>query len=363
MRNLLLPYTNFCKRICSITEYIERMMIKNESLHSLEIIATREEEKNHIKYLKELANSTIQYNAVIISIYGCFENFIDDLLDSYVRTVMANTKTYDDLPVRLRDKYRNKLGEYLCSPQRYSGLDLDQNKVLEDYLNVLNSDFETNINPKLITRHSSNLKVSEVVKLMTDVGFDNPKAKILNDESFRKQYLEMYDVDEVEYKTKVSRTIKDVGGDIFYSLDRIVEQRNNVAHGWSEDNRINIIDIVNIDIPFMLLFSKTLLRLCLIELFKRTSMEKYSFNTLKPIKTFSNHILCMNNQGNRFCVGDFLLYKSGDTYKCSEILNLQIDRENVSIVDKDQSVNIGIELIETVKDNDDICIIVNNAIA
>jgi len=359
MRRLLLHYIKFCKRINSIAEYIERMMISNVELEKLGKLASGEAEHRYINYLQSLGKSTIQYNAVIISLYGCFENYIDDLFEDFVRILLERTKVYSDLPGAMKNKYRNKVGEFLSSPQRYFGVEIEESQVVEDYLNVLNSRLDVDINPKLITRHSSNLKSTEIINLMNDLGINNPKSAIINDKAFKKEFMTIYDIEEIEYKTKVSRAASSKNGDIFISLDRIVEQRNHVSHGWTEDNRINISDIVRVDIPFILLFSKTILRLCMIEVFKRTSPNEYSFTTRNPIMTIKNHILCMNSQGNMFSIGDFLLYKSGSTYKCSEIVNLQIERKDVAEISMERSINIGIELVDTIKSDDEVCIIVN----
>ena len=74
MKRLLTPYYQLDERLNQIQVYIDMTLSKNELLENLGSVLTNENDKKYIEYLKTLSTSTIQYNAVIISLYGCFEN-------------------------------------------------------------------------------------------------------------------------------------------------------------------------------------------------------------------------------------------------------------------------------------------------
>ena len=73
----------FLNRINEIKKHIEMTMLQNDLLNDIYYLVKNDEQKEYIHYLKSLNTSTIQYNAIIISLYGCFENYIVDLLSCY----------------------------------------------------------------------------------------------------------------------------------------------------------------------------------------------------------------------------------------------------------------------------------------
>lgn len=47
------------------------------------------------KIIKQAVESPIQYNTVIISIYGCFEQYIDNIFNEYCHALYAIIENYD----------------------------------------------------------------------------------------------------------------------------------------------------------------------------------------------------------------------------------------------------------------------------
>ena len=75
-------YKIFLKRMNEIEKNLELVNYKGKFL--IEIKKNKDTElkevKEYIRLVEETYNSVMEYNALIISIYGCLENFIDDLL-------------------------------------------------------------------------------------------------------------------------------------------------------------------------------------------------------------------------------------------------------------------------------------------
>lgn len=124
------------QRVKEIEDFLYVVEIQKKFVTELNAAENNMSIKNsyYINEYKEkislLQNSTIQYNAVIISIYGCFENFIDNIFKTYIECVYKITNLYQDLSPRTQDKYIKKVAEYLSNPTRFSGYELTTESVI-----------------------------------------------------------------------------------------------------------------------------------------------------------------------------------------------------------------------------------------
>ena len=102
------------ERLNSIKKYIiknelEKRIIETKALEEFESIDLIE----YRRLITEENKSPINYNAVIISLYGCYENFIDNILIDFLDPLIiaekiATTERYkfitiDDVTKELRD--------------------------------------------------------------------------------------------------------------------------------------------------------------------------------------------------------------------------------------------------------------------
>lgn len=217
------------------------------------------------------------------------------------------------------------------------------------------------INSKLFVAHSGNLHISETINLMQDVGIRDCGSKILNSFLFQKFYISEFGMDEEDFKVKKGRAANDITkSELFEPIERLVCQRNSVAHSWNEGNRITAHDFSSTIIPFVKIFSKIILEICLLEISSKAIGMTHGFVNKKPINVYKNHILCINSQGFNFKAGDFIIYKSNDIYKCSQIENIQHNGEDIDVVTDKQSIDIGIFLENTVKRDDEMCCVINS---
>ena len=76
-------YMTFCNRLEAIKEYIN--LLDSEKNFVTLASCDKELEENEklaniIQSIKNNTNSQVTYNAIIISLYSCYENFIDCIL-------------------------------------------------------------------------------------------------------------------------------------------------------------------------------------------------------------------------------------------------------------------------------------------
>lgn len=126
-------------------------------------------------------------------------------------------------------------------------------------------------------------------------------------------------------------------------LDRLVEERNNVAHGWVE-TRIKLSDIASEYIDYMECLAESILE----ALIKSIYIIQYENDKMcllgKPLKVIDNHIICINNQEIVLHKEDCLLAVKGSKRKILTIKSIQKDGVDIeNIEEKNVDIGVGFE--------------------
>ena len=355
MKRLLIEYQVFLSRVEEIRNFLTQIT-KNSHVERIQDVF-KDEDKEIAEYaifLKALTSSKLVYNAIIISLYGCFENYFDKLLSVYIEILTENKKTYDDLPKKFKDKYRAKFGDFLTNPQRFSGLELDLTNEITNYHKLLQSDLSGTVNKYFVLSHSGNLRVNEIFSLMRDLGIDNAKDLVLDLPIFKSYYIKN-GMDDIEYNAKRARKTDE----FFYPIECLIEQRNSVAHSWNVDDRITLREINDVIVPFIIMFCDCVYRVCVLDAFS-LNLNCETFKNEEPLKVFRNHIVCMNNQNHKISRGDYILYSSDDNMKIARIEKIQKEGKDILFVSDEQSDDIGLQLDTTIKQSDKLKMVINS---
>ena len=189
--------------------------------------------------LGEIINSTVQYNSIIICLYGCFEEFIDSIALEYIRVINGLCTSYEDLPENLRKKHMLKVGDFLSNPQRYKGYELTVEDCIKNiYMSIFSSE-ERILNTELLISHAGNLKVDKVYDLFRDLGIKDLKS---------------------EFESRINK-VK------LKQLDDLIDQRNVISHSWEVDQRFSFIKIKDDIISLLIKLGKTLNAILLDKIF------------------------------------------------------------------------------------------------
>ncbi|MBQ7172937.1 MAG: hypothetical protein IJR88_02320 [Clostridia bacterium] len=347
MKRLLIEYKIFQDHLLEIKSFLKTMSMSAISSRLLSNIKSKVfdgEESFYLSTLKETKNSQIVNNAIIISLYGCFENYISSILGVFLEIVLENHKKHSELPQSLQKKYREKIGDYLSSPQRYKGYDFEFEKEIEKYNQVLNLNTLSCINKVFALAHSGNIHVDEICEIMNSLGICDGKSKILDEPIFKGYYIPSF-MDEHEFQLKRTNNISD----LFLPIEILIKQRNTVAHSWNNSDRLSLEEIDNRLIPFVEVFCDCLCRICIRESLGYSKIENQKFQTKKPINVFNNYIVCFNNSYKNIKINDYLIYKTGDRVYIGKIINIQKDHIEKEAITSDLSVDIGVELDTPVK--------------
>lgn len=306
---------------------------------------TAEYEKN----LTKVVNSPVQYNAVIISLYGCFEAFIDKTFTRYIELLFRSADNYEMLPEKMKDKHLKRTGDFLLNSQRYLNYGMTSQEAVKNLFECMEDFKSAKLNLQLILSHGGNLRITQVVELMTDLGIVNALHKILNSNPYIQFYADKYGIDTDSAIVRINEKNKLEHSNLFEELDTLVEQRNNVAHGWVE-NRLTYNTIQSEIICFLN---------CLGNIIEQILIEEYYtflYNNGKLIKfsapkaVIDNHILCINNSQALLKTGNYIFAECNKKIYCLEILELKIGSKFFEEI-TDNDIDVGINVNGHIKKN------------
>lgn len=294
--------------------------------------------------VRSIINSPIQYNALIISLYGSFEGFIDNLAGKYIEKICSISNTLELLPSNFLKKHEYKVGEYLLNPNRYKRFDLTTEKVIKNFYNLFNTEssiaFRDNI--CFLTAHSGNMNSKQVFDFSKDLGIVITNQMFISNIRFSKYCQEKFSFSNEQMKEFANRTID--ANPLYFPLNKLVEERNNIAHGWAEDQRLSYSFIKEEIISYLLLFAEVLTEIYMEKLADYLYSKEINCKKLtKPINVINDHILCLNNENNLFKVGDWILAVSSDRKRkiLLRIDSLQINNNSVNEI-KQNNIDVGI---------------------
>lgn len=320
MRNFKPVINRYSKRLTEIKEHIKFISIQKELFNEIN------NNNNMNKYsdaLEKVLNSTVQYNSIIICLYGCFEEFIDEITLEYLNAINNLCKSYNDLPEAIRKKHLYKVGEFLSNPQRYKGYELTIKDCINNIYNSINSCEGRKLNTELIISHSANLNINKVCNLYNDLGITHLLNKLEN--KIDKQKLNL--------------------------LDELVNQRNTIAHSWEVDQRYAY-EIIEKDFTELLMDLGKELESILTDNLYTFMYDKDYFNSFdNALKVIRNRILCINSMDSYLEKGDFIFCKNGkNEIKRLEIVNIQHNNKEIDKI-TEENIDVGIEVNDNIRPN------------
>ncbi|MBS5099488.1 MAE_28990/MAE_18760 family HEPN-like nuclease [Veillonella sp.] len=313
-----------------INQYIKRL---EEIKKHIEFISLQKDLYNEIKKksnmqlysskLGEIINSTVQYNSIIICLYGCFEEFIDSIAVEYISSINELCTSYKDLPKSLRNKHMSKVGDFLSNPQRYKGYGLTVEECIKNIYMSIYSAEERTLNTELLISHGGNLKVDKIYDLFRDLGIKDLKT---------------------ELETKINKVKLKL-------LDDLIDQRNVISHSWEVDQRFAFIKIKDEIISLLVELGKTLKEVLLDKIFLFIELKEGLERFGRPIKVINNRILCINSKNSYLRIGDSILLCKGNGKKIRvEVLELRVDGVNKSKIEE-KNIDVGIKVNKNIKEN------------
>lgn len=223
------------KQLAIINDYLETT-VKSEK-----IIADAVSKGSSMVTLKEYAmkERMFRYKAIIISIYGAFEQYIEQLLSEYVRKQYGIVHKFTELNEKIQSNYVEKwkkLHGKLDYP-KYSSF-TEEGLVRNLFDVVCNNN--NHILPECYMKNGGNYKYNVIVEMLSELG--------VNDTIVVEKYCAVPSDDSITYRT------------IIDSIDDIVDRRNSIAHTIGDPDDLLSDDILQSYLGYVIVFTEGLMR-------------------------------------------------------------------------------------------------------
>lgn len=342
-------FDKFYERLIEITNFIEYFNIQKKILSDLNGIADGVCDQKILALAKpfsQLKNSLIYYNAVIISSYGCFENYINDLVKEYIFFHLELNREFFMLSESLKAKYLITIADYIKNPNRTQISGVDKERILREMPENMKKELFDPIDIELFMSHGGNLKSKNVFEFFKDIGLKNCKEEIQRNPTFLKYFCEIDNYTVEQIKSQFSGT-----KDFFASLNKLVELRNNVAHAWNSDQRVSLETISNDIFPYLQVFCKCLLEYIQCVIFLELEEKGHIVKFDNIINVYDDHIICINSKESQICVGDNIFFRdTDDNLFITKILSIQQNGIEKSSV-LENNIDVGIKVDKKIKNS------------
>lgn len=347
MNRINISKDEYLNNLKDIRNYITCM----EEQHSL--IDNFDRENLDVNIIKQrftkVMSTPVVYNAVIISLYGCFENYIDKIADSLLDFWVEKADRYVNLANEIKQKNIKKSGEFLVNSNRFKNFEITELEVIKNLYSCFEEE-KFSLNKELLLTHSGNLGIDQLIELFNDLGIKNSKAKILGKKKFVEYIKNKNEFSDEKAKEYIN---KKKGGDVnrlFEELTQLVEQRNKVAHGWCVDTRLSNSVLVEQIIPFMEMMGQVICDIFEEELIIILQTCGLLNEIDMIIDVYNNNILCINSKKSRLKVGEYIFAYTGKDYNRFKILNIQHNEKDIQKVEED-NIDVGILVDGYIKKN------------
>lgn len=237
------------------------------------------------------------YCSIVISLYGFFERFIEDVISLIVKEYCACSNSFGDLPQAIQDNNLPFTLDFLSNKYNNAATE-DAGKVVEGLSNCFNGSSAFLILDKAFNSHNTNFWVKTVRDFFGRVGVVNFEDKIL-------RVPAMLDYLAYKYPDLDATGSKDQFKEVFDYIDELARRRNDVAHG-------NVSDIIKIEIIgsewilFFEFYAIAVFELVASELVRHIS-TKFGVDCGKPIAVHNSNIVCFEPLNQALSLGDFLV--------------------------------------------------------
>ncbi|MCC4773689.1 MAE_28990/MAE_18760 family HEPN-like nuclease [Vibrio cyclitrophicus] len=160
-----------------------------------------------------------EYNSYMISLYGIFEGFLEQILEKYLEELGDTYDCYHDLPQSIQKNNLTKVNDLISKLQLPKYQELEAKKIIATLHHNLNES-STELCIPAFTHHSANFRVNSISEYFSESGIPGI-LKELGDTNPMNDRLK----DEYSNPSSIKDDIK------FSIITDLAERRNHIAHG------------------------------------------------------------------------------------------------------------------------------------
>lgn len=341
----------FKKEVNLIREYIKHIQYVNDIVDCNILEKDNEPIKMMLNILKEhygefrIGKKVFEYKAVIISLYGLLEKYVELWIKEYLDTLCSIVPEYNKIDERIRETHFElslKLISTIINRENAKYQHLSKEEILKKLNNCIVNPKFYQLNTDAFVLLSGNLKHKKIVELFKAFNVD------LNNRLRINQTLTQHIQDEQQ-----KENIAGLNQEILYNkINDLVDRRNEIAHG-SEEAVNNILDPSEIEkyIQFLEKYCQAVFEIINEELIKQESLYKYQ-KIKKIIDVFNSKILAFEIENHEIKVGDTIIIRTaeGRLFK-KTVLEIQKDKKPYSQLKIGKKADISVRLEPNIKKN------------
>lgn len=292
------------------------------------------------------AKAEYEYNTVIVSLYGHFERFVEDVVEQYVARLSNLIPNYSDLPERLRQRHVTlslELAQKAERPRYANAFRVEE--LVERLHRCFAAPEHYELNAVAFTQHTSNVRHPVITAMLLDCGVSDLAQAVKDAEPFR-TFLKNEDPDrDVELYLHLGDDI------VFFRLTDLAYRRNDVAHGARSGETLSR-DLLRSRIDFVEAYAEAMA----LVLFERTLpfVTSLAATLGPPIAVFANRVVAIALSDGEVTVGDMLIAKTQDPtrpFKGGPIESIERDHVACHRVDGGPDVKVGMAVNFGAKQN------------
>lgn len=328
----------------------------NEMIFIKEFIGLQEE--SHANYFKIASKKQpvnipiakikqFSFSSYIISIYGAYEHYIEQILSQYLKELCKNVSLFSNLPESIQKNNLDKTMDILKKLEYPKYKHLKRNDLIKILHQNMNEDIPF-LNIEAFKNHAANFRIKVVEAYFGSIGVEHISQNIRNYTPL-KEYLSEQHTDYITLKNSI----------IFSKIDEICEIRNNIAHGVKSVQLLGP-SIINEHIDFFISFAKALFHLLQNNIHEFIFLQNNT-NVFTPIKLFKKNIIGFNTGGAKLNKTKKVLVKRSKghypEYLYLDILEIQHNGNSIETIESDNPTIVTINVSHEIGANNNFILI------
>lgn len=338
--------TSFIRGLNDLRDYIKTLELEADLLSADIDKTTTVPSEILLLILREHVSKSgnkkrFDYNSIVVSLYGYFEQFIESLLRDHISYLNTVIPKYDDLPESIIKNHLDlsfalvKRGEQT----RYKGM-INSSQIISNLHSCMGNVGRYQINAEAFTYHSANFRSDVIDECFSKLGILSISRKVIEGSIFT-EYLRQANPDRDITRMKPE--------DAYYYMNDLAERRNEVAHGSSSDTLSN--DILLEYVKFFENYGTALYQVIREEALP-FEVRYQSLPLGNPIAVYDNKIVCVYIQDMAIKVGDTLIAETPkNRYVSGDIQEIQVEHVSYQEVNASSKIAIGMRVNFKAKSN------------
>ncbi|GAA4653613.1 hypothetical protein GCM10023142_07510 [Anaerocolumna aminovalerica] len=329
-------------KIDNLINYID------QTQHLYEVVKENRDSKissEFVKFHTDLNKRTYDYNLVIITLYGIWEGFVEQIVAEYLSELNDCVNEYKNLPEAIKENHVGMsadLLKYTNILSKYEHILI--NEVIANLNSCLNGKEKYKINVDAFTYHSTNFRKDAIRDFFKNIGVFN----ITNTITKSKAMVNFF----TEYDGELLSNMKKYQENNYYEyLEDLVERRNQIAHGSDIDELLSLDILINYS-QYVKALIISIYEIIEYELFKNKFHNTEKVELGKPIKVIDSSIICINNKHLNIKTNDYIYGYNMDSkeLRFGQVLSIQINNEAVNETSIECDEAVGLKVNFSAKD-------------